>query len=122
MHQFRRALLRAGADINALDHLGISAGARFTCLLGRRALDPRLLRNANARLPAPDDPTLRASASNVTTYIEAVRQAGSIAVRNRRRAPFVAVAHALRRLSRLQRCRRRLLGIPSMWTRMTGHG
>ena len=96
------ALLRAGADVNALDHLG-----RSPLVLALRALqipriiyteyprlDPRListLLRKGARLPAPDDPTLRASASNVTTYIEAVRQAGGIKrYETARRAPFVA--------------------------------
>ena len=101
-HDTAVALLRAGADVNALDHLG-----RSPLVLALRALqipriiyteyprlDPRListLLRKGARLPAPDDPTLRASASNVTTYIEAVRQAGSIArYETARRAPFVA--------------------------------
>ncbi len=101
-HDTAVALLRAGADINALDHL-----RRSPLVLALRALqipriiyteyprlDPRListLLRKGARLPSPDDPTLRASASNVTTYIEAVRQAGSIArYETARRAPFVA--------------------------------
>ena len=91
------ALLRAGADITAVDHLGRAPVA--LAMIGgqyRPPLVPTLLRKG-ARLPAPDecmrqinhhpaqhiDPRLLA-------YLDAIRQAGGIKrYENTRRAPFV---------------------------------
>ena len=92
------ALLRAGADITAVDHLGRAPVA--LAMMGgqyRPPLVPTLLRKG-ARLPAPDECLRQINLHQrqhidprLLAYLDAVRQAGGIVrYENTRRAPFVA--------------------------------
>ena len=88
------ALLRAGADITAVDHVGRSPVA--LAIMGsqdRPPLIPTLLRKG-ARLPAPDETIRHYPEQHIDpkllAYLDAVRQAGGIVrYEKMRRAPFV---------------------------------
>ena len=99
------ALLRAGADANALDHVGRTPLSLTISLSPNppapgetrevvlRPVNSRLmatLLRKGARLPAPNYLNLRAYTLNVTAYIDAIRRAGGYArYETMRRAPFI---------------------------------
>ena len=94
------ALLRAGADVNALDHMGRSPlDLAITSIPERRAKNRRListLLREGARLPAANHQVfmryeIRVENPQIITYIDAIRRAGGYArYETMRRAPFVA--------------------------------
>ena len=94
------ALLRAGADVNALDHMGRSPlDLAITSIPERRAKNRRListLLREGARLPAANHQVfmryeIRVENPQIITYIDAIRSAGGYArYETMRRAPFVA--------------------------------
>ena len=94
------ALLRAGADVNALDHFGISPlDLAIRSIPERRTKNRRListLLREGARLPAANHQVfmrydIRVENPQIITYIDAIRSAGGYArYETMRRAPFVA--------------------------------